>query len=204
MKKIYLKYYLLTILVFTSSFGLCGEPVLWSCNTEVKTIPAGGATIEYLRVGKGETILLLHGLFAQKEQWSELACQLSAAGYLVIAPDLLGYGKSIHFPLADYKLENQVSILNEFANALSIQKFDLAGSSMGGAIASMYARAYPPKVLSLAFIGAPLGVSGWSTQVKSALYRGINPFIPISVDQFNLEMRLLFYKPPRRNLFSRV
>lgn len=196
MKKIYLKYYLLTILVFTSSFGLCGEPVLGSCNLEVKTIPAGGATIEYLSAGKGDPILLLHGLFAQKEQWSELACQLSVAGYLVIAPDLPGYGKSIHFPLVDYKLENQVRLLHEFTNALNIQKLDLAGSSMGGAIASMYARSYPMQVRSLAFIGSPLGISGWSTQVKSALYQGINPFIPISADQLNLENHLLFYKPP--------
>lgn len=72
----------------------------------------------------------------------------------MITPDLPGHGKSIHFPLTDYKLENQVSILNEFMNALNIQKLDLAGSSMGGAIASMYARAYRPKVRSLVFIGA--------------------------------------------------
>lgn len=31
--------------------------------------------------------------------------------------------------------------------------------------------------------------------MKSALYQGINPFTPISADQFNLEMQFLFYKP---------
>ncbi len=115
---------------------------------------------------------------------------------IVIAPDLPGYGKSTHFPIVDYKLENQAGILHQFTNALHIQKLDLAGSSMAGAIASIYARMHRSQVRSLAFIGAPLVVGDWSTQVKSALYQGINPFIPISVDQLNLEMQLLFYKPP--------
>lgn len=196
MNKIFLRYGLLAFLFCLLGTQAHAEATVSPCNIEVKTSSIGNGTLEYLQVGKGAPILLLHGLFAQKEQWSELACYLSSAGYLVIAPDLPGYGKSIHFPIADYKLENQVGILYQFTNTLNMQKFDIAGSSMGGAIASMYARSYPLQVRSLAFIGSPLGVSGWSTQVKSALYQGINPFIPISVDQLNLEMQLLFYKPP--------
>ncbi|BDT79746.1 alpha/beta fold hydrolase [Polynucleobacter yangtzensis] len=196
MNRIFLKFFYLFVAIFLFIDGVGAQTVSGTCNIEVKTIPIGGGTVEYLKVGKGTPILLLHGLFAQKEQWSELACYLSAAGYLVFAPDLPGYGKSAPFPIVDYKLENQVRLLHEFTNALNIQKLDLAGSSMGGAIASMYARAYPMQVRSLAFIGSPLGISGWSTQVKSALYQGINPFIPISVDQLNLENQLLFYKPP--------
>ncbi len=195
MNRIFLKFFYLFVAIFLFIGGVGAQTVSGTCNVEVKTISIGGGTVEYLKVGKGAPILLLHGLFAQKEQWSELACYLSAAGYLVFAPDLPGYGKSAPFPIVDYKLENQVRLLHEFTNALNIQKLDLAGSSMGGAIASMYARAYPMQVRSLAFIGSPLGISGWSTQVKSALYQGINPFIPISADQLNLENQLLFYKP---------
>lgn len=143
MNRIFLKFFYLfaAIFLFVSSVG--AQTVSGTCNAEVKAIPIGGGAVEYLKVGKGAPILLLHGLFAQKEQWSELACYLSAAGYLVVAPDLPGYGKSAPFPIVDYKLENQVRLLHEFTNALNIQKLDLAGSSMGGAIASMYARAYP-------------------------------------------------------------
>ena len=196
MKKISLRYCVLAALFYFSITLTHGEVSAGSCNIEVKTSAVGNGSIEYLQVGKGLPILLLHGLFAQKEQWSEMACYLSRAGYWVIAPDLPGYGKSVHFPIVDYKLENQVGILYQFTGVLNIQKFDIAGSSMGGAIASMYARTHSQQIRSLAFIGAPLGVSGWSTQVKSALYQGINPFIPTSLDQLNLEMQLLFYKPP--------
>ena len=196
MKKIFLKLFLLILALSLTEARVHAEASISPCNIEVKTSSIGNGTIQYLRVGKGTPILLLHGLFAQKEQWSALACYLSSAGYLVVAPDLPGYGKSMPFATVDYKLENQVAILRQFTNALNMQKFDIAGSSMGGAIASMYARIYPSQVRSLAFIGAPLGVGAWSTQVKSALYQGINPFIPISAEQLNLEMQLLFYKPP--------
>ena len=196
MEKLFLRYCLFALIFCLAGSKADAETFASACNIEVKTSAVGSGTVEYLKVGKGTPILLLHGLFAQKEQWSELACYLSNAGYLVIAPDLAGYGKSIYIPIIDYKLENQVGILHQFTNTLNIQRFDIAGSSMGGAIASMYARAYPMQVRSLALIGAPLGVSGWSTQVKSALDQGINPFIPISVDQLNLEMQLLFYRPP--------
>ncbi|MEY3224429.1 MAG: hypothetical protein RL565_619 [Pseudomonadota bacterium] len=196
MNQFFLKFFYLFAALFIFISNVSAQILPGACNIDVKTSPVGGGTIEYLKAGSGTPILLLHGLFAQKEQWSELACYLSAAGYLVIAPDLPGYGKSAPFPIVDYKLENQVRLLHEFTNALNIQKLDLAGSSMGGAIVSMYARAYPTQVRSLAFIGSPLGISSWSTQVKSALYQGINPFIPISVDQLNLENQLLFYKPP--------
>uniref|UniRef100_B1XRZ0 Hydrolase or acyltransferase (Alpha/beta hydrolase superfamily)-like protein n=1 Tax=Polynucleobacter necessarius subsp. necessarius (strain STIR1) TaxID=452638 RepID=B1XRZ0_POLNS len=185
MNQFFLKIFSSAITVFLLCSGAWAQSTADSCNIETKTSSIGGGTIEYLKVGKGSPIFLLHGLFAQKEQWSELACSLSSAGYLVVVPDLPGYGKCTHFPIVSYKLENQVEILHQFTTALNFQKFDIAGSSMGGAIASMYARSYSSQVRSLSFIGAPMGVNGWSAQVKSALYQGINPFIPISVDQLN-------------------
>lgn len=191
-----LKFIYLFAVLFALVNGAGAQTAPASCNIEVKTSPVGGGSIEYLKVGKGPPILLLHGLFAQKEQWSEMACYLSGAGFLVIAPDLPGYGKSVNFPIADHRLERQVEILHQFIKLLNIQKLNVAGSSMGGAIAGMYSEAYPKEIRSLAFIGSPMGISGWGTAVKSALYQGINPFIPISNEQFGLAMQLLFYKPP--------
>ncbi len=42
-----------------------------------------------------------------------------------------------------------------------------------------------------------MGVVGWSPQIRDAIYSGINPFIPVILDQFNLEMGLLFINPPK-------
>jgi pimeloyl-ACP methyl ester carboxylesterase len=61
----------------------------------------------------------------------------------------------------------------------------------------MYAKQYPNQIQTLAFIGAPMGIISWSPQVKEAIFQGVNPFIPISDQQFDLEMALLFYHPPQ-------
>lgn len=153
-------------------------------------------TLSYNQVGTGQPILLLHGLFADKEQWNSMMCQLSTAGYQAIAPDLPGYGNSTVAATRDYTLENQVTLLHQFTNQLGIRSFDIAGSSMGGAIATLYSQRYPKQLRSLAFIGSPLGVTDWASSVKNSIFDGINPFIPITEEQFDLEISLLFVTPP--------
>ena len=67
---------------------------------------------------------------------------------------------------------------------------------MGGTIATLYSQLYPQQVRSLALLGAPLGVTGWSDSVKKSILEGINPFIPITKAQFDREISLLFVTPP--------
>lgn len=167
-----------------------------NCEFSQRQAQVDDGSIVYNQYGQGPTILLLHGLFADKEQWHPMACWMSAAGYSVIAPDLPGYGKSVGFPLPDYRLENQVKLLHQFLDALDIRRYHVAGSSMGGTIAAMISREYPRQVRSLAFIGSPQGIIEWSPELQAAISVGINPFIPIDVDQFDLEMSLLFVTPP--------
>ena len=192
--------YLLRNVVFllVLSFGTCayGQNQNSACPLVAKTASIDGGVISYLEGGKGERILLLHGLFAQKEQWLEVGCALAISGFDVIAPDLPGYGASSTFPVSVYPLERQVKILHQLVASLGGGAIHIAGSSMGGAIASLYVDQYPKEIKSLAFIGAPLGIVGWSPQVKASIFQGVNPFIPISNEQLNLEMSLLFFKPP--------
>ncbi|MGL5033989.1 MAG: alpha/beta fold hydrolase, partial [Microcystaceae cyanobacterium] len=110
--------------------------------------------------------------------------------------DLPGYGESTGFEVSDYALENQVKLLHQFTDNLGIKQLDLAASSMGGAIAHLYSQKYPQQIRSLAFIGSPLGIIDWSESLKKAIINGINPFIPITIDQFDLEISLLFVTPP--------
>ena len=180
----------LVILFCTCAHSQNSSP---TCPLVSKTTAIDGGVISYLEGGKGERILLLHGLFAQKEQWLEVGCALAIGGFEVIAPDLPGYGASTAYPVSVYSLEKQVKILHQLVGGGPIH---IAGSSMGGAIASFYADQYPKEIKSLAFIGAPLGIIGWSPKVKALIFQGINPFIPISNDQLDLEMGLLFFKPP--------
>jgi pimeloyl-ACP methyl ester carboxylesterase len=125
-----------------------------------------------------------------------MMCQLANAGYQALAIDLPGYGESQGFSLRDYALENQYKILHQWTNQLGIQSFDIAGSSMGGAIAYLYTQEYPEQIRSLAFIGAPSGIVDWAAPVRESILQGINPFIPLTPEQLDLELSLLFLHPP--------
>src|SRR5450631_763093 len=166
------------------------------CAPVTRAEKVGNGTIVYNEVGAGPNVLLVHGLFASKEQWNVLACLLADSGYRAIAVDLPGYGKSNGFSLPDYKLDNEVDKLHELTLQLKVERLDIAGNSMGGAIAALYATRYPRQVRSLAFIGSPLGIIGWNQALRNAIYRGVNPFVPINVTQLDLELRLLFVSPP--------
>lgn len=167
-----------------------------TCTIATRSIPIGTGTLSYNQVGVGQPILLLHGLFASKEQWHTMSCQLAKAGYRSIAPDLPGYGNSTGFTVKDYTLERQVDLLHQFMARLGIRSFQIAGSSMGGTIATLYSQLYAQQVRSLALLGSPLGVTGWADSVKKSIVEGINPFIPITTAQFDREISLLFVNPP--------
>ena len=196
MKRLLLKHFIfLALLVFGSSaYSQNSNP---SCPLVAKTAAIDGGVLSYLEGGQGAPVLLLHGLFAQKEQWTEVACALANQGFDVIVPDLPGYGASTGYKVSDYPLESQVAILHQLMSSKVAGKFHIAGSSMGGAISGLYAKQYPSEILSLAFIGAPMGIISWSPQVRDAIFRGVNPFIPITDEQFDTEMSLLFYRPPQ-------
>ena len=189
-------------LTFFFLFALFANPLfsqtqVANCPLLTKTVAVDGSAMSYLGGGHGESILLLHGLFAQKEQWRDVGCALAAEGFEVLAPDLPGYGASSGYPVTVYALDSQVDTLHKFMLRLGKDNMHIAGSSMGGTIAALYAQKYPGQIKSLAFIGAPLGIIGWSPQVRKAIFEGVNPFIPINQKQFDLEMHLLFFKPPK-------
>ena len=176
--------------------GFIGEAAEADCDFSPAMVNVGGGEIHYDRAGTGPPVILLHGLFAQKEQWHDVLCNLAAAGFDAVALDLPGFGKSDDYPVTVYDLNRQVELLDNFIEALEIDEFNLAGNSMGGAIAALYAERFPEKVRQLAFIGPPLGLVPWGPHVRLAIIQGINPFIPTDSTQFDLEMALLFAHPP--------
>lgn len=182
----------LLLTLFCSSYAAHGAP----CNIESSTQEVEQGTIPYRSAGSGSEVLLLHGLFAQKEQWDEVLCALAQAGFHASAPDLPGYGQSTGYAMAAYALEEQVALLEKFMKARGVARFHLAGNSMGGTIAAMYANRHPKNVMSLAFVGGALGIGDWSAPVKQAIFNGINPFIPVNEAELDLELSLLLNKVP--------
>jgi pimeloyl-ACP methyl ester carboxylesterase len=122
---------------------------------EERTVRVGGHTVHYLEGGDGpETVVLLHGIFAEKDHWVQMAAALTPR-YRVVIPDVPGFGESTRLRDSLYDYPAQVARLEAFAAAAGLDSGHLAGSSMGGAIAGVYAAEHPRRVRTLAFLGSP-------------------------------------------------
>lgn len=134
-----------------------------------KAIETETGTIHYLEGGKGETILLIHGIYARKEHWVDMMRHLVGT-YHVIAIDLPGFGDNARLPVREYALDRQQANLHSIFDALDLSQVHIGANSMGAYVAALLAHEHPERVASIAFIGSPLGVP---TPVPSDMDRAL-------------------------------
>lgn len=82
--------------------------------------------------------ILLHGLGASSDSWQLQWPALVEAGYRVIVPDMLGFGKS-SYKNKKNTMNSMADDVKELMDRLSIPKASFIGLSMGGAIAQVFA-----------------------------------------------------------------
>jgi pimeloyl-ACP methyl ester carboxylesterase len=97
-------------------------------------------------LGAGEPLLILHGLFGSKRNWMSLAKPLSAFAR-VIAIDLRNHGDSGHAATMSYA-EMAGDVLR-LADQLKLDTVNIAGHSMGGKVAMMFALDHPERMRRL-------------------------------------------------------
>ena len=168
----------------------------WQAGLGRHTIQVADHHWVYLEGGKGETILFVHGFGMEKDGWG-LFPKAFSRSYRLILPDLPGFGENSRLESADYDVPSQVKRLNRFVESLGLDRFHLAGSSMGGYIAGFYASEYPEKVKSLALFN-PAGVN---SPVPSDMWRrhaekGDIALLYRTKEGFEEILRLLFYRVP--------
>jgi len=100
----------------------------------------------YRKYGDGPPLLILHGLYGSSDNWVTIARALGKK-YTVFLPDLRNHGQSPHSTVHDYDSLSK-DILG-LASELGLEKFFLAGHSMGGMIAAFFALRWPEKLLGL-------------------------------------------------------
>ena len=106
-------------------------------------------------VGKGDPLILLHGIFGDGTQWRTIA-QLLSKDYRVIVLDVLGHGKSPRSQTAKYSPTEQVAALrNSLVRIKATKNLTVVGYSMGGAVALSYAASYPNDIAQLHLISTP-------------------------------------------------
>jgi pimeloyl-ACP methyl ester carboxylesterase len=115
-----------------------------------------GARLHYQEAGAPDApaILLIHGFTAFNLVWSEVLMPLAAAGFRVIAPDLLGHGFSEKPKSGEYTIESQARMIVSLMDYLNIERATLVGNSYGGAIAATCALDYASRVEKLVLVGS--------------------------------------------------
>ncbi|MEC4717695.1 alpha/beta hydrolase [Noviherbaspirillum sp. CPCC 100848] len=163
---------------------------------EEKTILVDRHEIHYLEGGSGDAVVLLHGIFAEKDHWVDFARPLTGS-YHVIVPDLPGFGESSRMPDLQYDYAAQTELLVKMLDKLGIKRAHLAGNSMGGTIASLFAIKYPDRVASIAFIGAPHGIrSTTPSEMDMLIDAGKAPLVARNPAEFEEMLSLVFAKRP--------
>jgi pimeloyl-ACP methyl ester carboxylesterase len=112
--------------------------------------------VHYLAEGpaNGPAVVLVHGLGANAEYWSNLAPYLAQSGFRVYIPDLIGYGRSERPADFSYSVRDEAGVVVGFMDALGLKQVELGGWSMGGWIAVLVAGQHPERVSRLMLFDA--------------------------------------------------
>ena len=110
--------------------------------------PYGAVTC--LRAGRGDPVVLIHGVGMQSAAWGPQIEALSLT-HQVIALDMPGHGGSAPLP-EGAELPDYVAWLHAVLQALDLGPVSLAGHSMGALIAGGYAVCHPENVARVALL----------------------------------------------------
>jgi pimeloyl-ACP methyl ester carboxylesterase len=121
----------------------------------------------------GRAVVLMHGKNFAGYYWRDVAQALAAAGYRVIVPDQVGWGKS-QKPDIHYSFQLLATNTAHLLDSLGVQKVALVGHSTGGMLAVRFALMYPERVTQLV-LEDPIGLEDYRVnippQTDETLYR---------------------------------
>jgi len=118
----------------------------------MEKIQVNGIELAYARKGQGTPLVLLHGYPLDHHLWDEVI-PLLADTFDVIIPDLRGFGESTTVD-TPYTMDDFASDIAGLMDQLGIKKAAIAGHSMGGYVALVFARLYPERIHGLALVGS--------------------------------------------------
>ena len=111
----------------------------------------------------GQTVVLLHGKNFGGYYWESTIHILADAGYRVVVPDQIGWGKSSK-PDLHYSFSNLAANTARLLDSLGVRQFALLGHSTGGILAVRFARSYPERVVALV-LEDPIGLEDYRLKI---------------------------------------
>ncbi|MGH3553008.1 MAG: alpha/beta fold hydrolase, partial [Mycobacterium sp.] len=110
--------------------------------------------INYVDIGAGDPVVLLHGHGSTWQYWLDVIALLSDRRR-VVALDLPGFGSSLAHPWRAVSMAGIVSAIGELLDRLDVAECDLVGHSMGSIFALEVAAADPNRIRTLTLAGGP-------------------------------------------------
>lgn len=130
-------------------------------------------TLHYLTAGRGEPLVLLHGIPQTSHEWRHVIPKLTDR-FFVIAPDLRGLGDSSR-PAGGYDKKTVAHDVWELVHDhLKIDRFFLAGHDWGGPVAYALAATHPEAVRRLAILD--VSIPGDGAEMSQGGRRWHHPF----------------------------
>jgi pimeloyl-ACP methyl ester carboxylesterase len=117
---------------------------------DVRTATVDGGAAEYLDVGTGPVVVLVHGDGETCRDWRWVAPAIVAAGHRVVAPSLPGHGATAE--TASYAMEDLAAWVGRFLDVVGIDRATVGGNSIGGLIPIHLAFQQPHRVARLLLI----------------------------------------------------
>ena len=124
-------------------------------------------------VPNGRTVVLLHGKNFTAATWERTIRVLVKAGYRVVAPDQIGFGKSTKPTRYQYSFQQLAHNTRALLASLGVHRAILVGHSTGGMLAVRHALMFPQEVEQLVLVN-PIGLEDWKAE-------GVPP---LTVDQW--------------------
>lgn len=132
--------------------------------------------ISYSDAGNGKTIVFLHGWMDSKKVYESIILLLSK-NYRCINIDLPGFGKSEI--IKDITLSKISKIITRLLSKLKVNKYNLVGHSLGGAVTLIQANKYPDNVEKIVLISPFVTFR----QFSKSVFFTIRNFIPVLIQK---------------------
>jgi pimeloyl-ACP methyl ester carboxylesterase len=155
----------------------------------------GDQFVSYVDDGKGDAVVLLHGIPTWGYLWEGILPALDRK-HRVLIPDLLGYGYSDKSDRFDRSIARQTEMICALLDHLGIERAAVVGHDIGGGIALRMAVLFSRRVARLAVINSAC-YDSWPIEFAVDLGEPLSRKAPVeaSLPALKLALRTAFASP---------